>query len=102
MNAKQKSMKTKEEYIESLAAELKEWSAEIDVLAGKAEHVASDVARKYNDEIEVLRLKQRAAATKMNELKESGGDAWESIKETADNIWDDLKSGVASVAAKFK
>jgi hypothetical protein len=33
-------MRTKDEYIESLAAELKEWSAQIDLLADKAEIVA--------------------------------------------------------------
>jgi hypothetical protein len=34
INNKEKAMKTKDEYIESLASELKEWSAQIDLLAG--------------------------------------------------------------------
>ena len=95
-------MKTKDEYIESLAAELKEWSAQIDRLNDKMENAAGDVKLKYTAEVEALRAKQHAAAAKMEELKDASGDAWETIKETADQVWEDLKSGLASAVSKFK
>lgn len=95
-------MKTKDEYIESLASQLKEWSAQIDNLTAKAENAVADVKDKYDEELDALRAKQHAAAEKMKELKEDSGDAWETVKESADKIWDDLKSGVASTIAKFK
>ena len=95
-------MKTKDEYIESLASQLKEWSAQIDNLTAKAENAAADVKVKYDEELAALRVKQHAATEKMKELKEDSGDAWETVKESADKIWDDLKSGVASTIAKFK
>ena len=78
-------MKTKEEYIDSLAAELKEWSAQIDALTVKAEAAAEDVKLKYHAEIDALRVKQATAAEKIKELEASGGDAWESVKETAEH-----------------
>ena len=95
-------MKTKDEYIDSLAAELKDWSAQIDRLNDKMENAADDVKLKYTAEVEALRAKQHAAAEKMKELNEASGDAWETVKETADQVWEDLKTGVASVASKFK
>jgi hypothetical protein len=95
-------MKTKEEYIDGLAAELKEWSAEIDVLNAKAEHAAEDVKSKYHLEIEALRAKECAAHEKIEELKSSSGDAWEALKVTADHVWQDLRTGLASVVSKFK
>ncbi len=95
-------MKTKEEYIEKLAAELKEWSAEIDVLNSKAETAAEDVKAKYHEEIEALRVKERAAAEKIKELQAASGDAWGSVKETAEHVWHDLRTGLASVVSKFK
>lgn len=64
-------MKTKEEYIDGLAAELKEWSAEIDSLNAKAEHATDDVKLKYHVEIEALRAKERAAHEKIAELKDA-------------------------------
>jgi len=68
-------MKTKEEYIDSLAAELKEWSAQIDVLTVKAEAAAADVKLKYHADIDALRIKQAAAAEKIKELEAASGDA---------------------------
>jgi hypothetical protein len=96
-------MKTKkDEYIESLASELKEWSAQIDIFAARAENAAADVKLQYAEEINALRANQRAAAEKIKELEEAGGDAWKTIKGTADKIWDDLRAGLTSAASKFK
>jgi len=95
-------MKTKEEYIDKLSAELKAWSAEIDVLHAKAEIAADDVKLKYQEEIEALRVKERAAVEKIKELQASSGDAWETVKETAEHVWHDLRTGLAGVVDKFK
>ncbi|MDD5035295.1 MAG: coiled coil domain-containing protein [Methylococcaceae bacterium] len=95
-------MKTKDEYIESLAAELKEWSAQIDLLAAKTENAADQVKLKYLEELDALRAKQQTAAEKIKELQEASGDAWVKVKETADKVWDDLKTGVAGAVSKFK
>ena len=95
-------MKTKDEYIESLASELKEWSAQIDLLAVKTENAAADVKVKYAEELDALRARQHAAAEKMKELEEASGDAWGTVKETADKVWNDLRTGLASTVSKFK
>jgi hypothetical protein len=95
-------MKTKEEYINSLAAELKDWSAQIDLLTAKTENAAAHVRGKYIQELNDLHGKQQKAAEKMEELEEAGGDAWESVKVAADKIWDDLRLGLADATSKFK
>jgi hypothetical protein len=38
----------------------------------------------------------------MKELEEASGDAWETVKETADKVWNDLRVGLASTVSKFK
>ncbi len=43
-----------------------------------------------------------AAAEKMKELHDTGGDAWGSVRETADRVWDELRTGLADAASKFK
>ena len=95
-------MKTKEQYIEKLSAELKVWSAQIDDLTGRADNAVEELKLKYHAEIDVLRGKQRIAAEKIQELENSSGDAWQSVKETAEHIWDDLREGVSNVVSKFK
>ncbi|HHT9126133.1 MAG TPA: hypothetical protein ACFYD6_10000 [Candidatus Brocadiia bacterium] len=95
-------METKDAYRQRLKTQLKEWSAQIDLLAAKAENVGADVKIKYTRELDKLRAKLREATEKVKELEEASGDAWGEVKETADKVWDDLKTGVASVASKFK
>lgn len=95
-------MKTKNEYIEILAAELRELSSQIDVLTAKAENAAEQVKHNYDDDLEALRAKQHAAVEKMKELEEHRGEAWEELKQTADTVWQDLRTGLASVVTKFK
>lgn len=95
-------MKTKDEYIESLTSELKEWSAQLDVLTARAEYAAADLKLKYAEELEGLRFKQQAAAEKLKDLENASGDAWKAVKETADKVWNDLRTGVAEATSKFK
>jgi len=102
LNTKEKTMKTKEEYIESLTSELKEWSAQIDLLTAKMEDAADDVKLKYAEELDALRAKQHEAAEKMKELEEASGDAWGAVKTTADKVWNDIRIGVDSIVSKFK
>lgn len=95
-------MKTKNEYIESLAAELKEWSAQLDLLTAKTEQSAGMVKLKYSQELNSVRAHQQAATVKMHELETASDEAWEQVKITADKIWSDLRTGLASASAKFK
>lgn len=95
-------MKTKEEYIDNLAAELKDWSTQIDLLTAKTENAAAHVRVKYIEELNTLHAKQQKAAEKMKEMQETGGDAWETVKVTADKVWDDLRIGLADATSKFK
>jgi methyl-accepting chemotaxis protein len=95
-------MKTKDAYVEKLAAELNEWSAQIDLLAAKAENAKADAKLQYAQELEELRVKQREASEKMKELEEASDEAWENMKETADKVWEDLKTGITTASAKFK
>ncbi|MGR8932340.1 MAG: coiled coil domain-containing protein [Gammaproteobacteria bacterium] len=69
-------MKTKNEYIEILATELKELGAEIDDLTEKADQAAKLVKQICAADIEVLRVKQFAAIEKMKELDGYRSEAW--------------------------
>lgn len=85
-----------------MAAQLKEWSAQIDLLEAKMENAGADVKVKRAKELHELRAKQHAASEKMKELGKTSGEAWGQVKETADKIWEDLKAGVAEAHSKFK
>lgn len=95
-------MKIHDAYREKMAAQLKEWSAQINLLEAKVGKAGADIKVKHAEELVRLRATQSAAAEKMKELEKATGEAWEQTKETADTIWEELKVGVAAARSKFK
>lgn len=95
-------MEIKEAYKQKMAAQLKEWSAQITLLEAKLDNVGADVKVMRAKELHELRAKQRVAIEKMKELEKASGDAWEQVKETTEKIWADLMSGVTAALSKFK
>jgi hypothetical protein len=95
-------MEIEQAYRQKMAAQLKEWSAEIDLFEAKVENATAGMKVRRAEELEILRAKQRTAAEKMRDLEKASGEAWEQMKTTADTIWSDLKTGIADAQAKFK
>ena len=69
-------MEIKDAYNQKMAAQLKEWTAQINLLEAKIENAGADLKVKRADELKALRAKQHAAAEKMKELEKATGDAW--------------------------
>ncbi|MCK9382494.1 MAG: hypothetical protein M0P95_15700 [Sulfuritalea sp.] len=95
-------MELQEAYRQKMAAQLKEWSAQIDLLEAKAENAGADMKVKRAEQLDELRAKQRKASEKLQDLEKASGEAWEQVKTTADKVWEDLKTGIADAHAKFK
>ncbi len=95
-------MELQNAYRQKMAAQLKEWGAQINLLEARVENAGADARIKGAEELDRLRAKQRAASAKMTELEKAGGEAWEQLKETAETIWADLRTGIADAQARFK
>lgn len=95
-------MEIQEAYKQKLAAQLKEWDAQINLLEARAENAGADIKISRAKAIYDLRAKQRAASEKLKDLGKASGAAWDQAKATADKIWDELKAGVAEAHSKFK
>lgn len=95
-------MGKREEYIDKLAAQLKEWSAKIDELKARADKTAAEKKIELNKQVEALNSKRQEARQKLQQLKEAGEGAWESIQSGAEKAWRDLREAVNSAVEKFK
>ena len=89
-------------YKQKMAAQLKEWSAQINLMEAKIENAGADTKIKRVEVLHELRAKQRAASEKMKQMEKAGGEALDQVRETADKIWADLKVGIADAHSKFK
>ena len=95
-------MGKREDYIERLAAQLKLWSAEIEVLKAKAAKETVEVKIAIHKEVEILNKKMQDAQKKLQEIGKKTGDAWESLSEGTNKAWNDLREAMHQAGEKFK
>ena len=95
-------MGLQEAYLAKVEAELKEWDAEIMQHEAKAERAQAQIQIQYYEQLAALRTKHTTAGEKLHELKQASGSAWESVKLGVESAWHELRSGLTSIAAKFK
>ncbi len=95
-------MATKAYYEQKIAAQLAEWRAELDLLKAKAENLTVDMKAKSQEKIDLLEIKISEGQSKLNELEKAGEEAWESVKDGAESIWETMKSTFDDAKSKFK
>jgi hypothetical protein len=95
-------MDKKEIYIENLEAQLREWSAKIDMLKIKADKVKAETKAEYDKHIAALRAKREVARQKLDEFKNKSGEAGDTLKTGIKNAWDDLHDALNAAIEKFR
>ena len=95
-------METSETYKQKMTARLEKCYAEIYLLDVKAVQAESDAKLKYIEALDVLHTKKREAAKKIKEMEDTSGEAWEKVKLSADEVWDDLVTGIVHANVIFK
>jgi uncharacterized coiled-coil DUF342 family protein len=92
----------KEEYIDKMTRQLKEWSSWIDEMESRAAGTAAGMKAGYEARIRELKEKRDALSLKLRELGSASGDAWSALKTGIDATRKDLKDAISAVRDKFK
>jgi len=82
------------EYIDKLAARLKELDAEINKLEKMADKAVEEVKAEYRQQIKDLFLKKEELQNKVSKIKESTGNAWEDMKAGTELSWEVFQDSV--------
>jgi hypothetical protein len=102
MKTKNEPNTKKEEYIDRMAEQLKEWSAKIDELEARASGTAAGVRAGYEERIRTLKEKRDLLSAGLREMKESGSSAWTVLKTGVEAAKNDLKEALAAARDKFR
>ncbi len=92
----------KEEYIDKMSQQLKEWSSWIDALESRAAGTAAGMKAGYEARIRDLKEKRDALSLKLRGLGSAGGDAWTTLKTGIEAAGKDLKEAISAARDKFK
>ena len=91
-----------EDYIEKIKGKLEKLQAELDKLEEKAARAKDASTAKYQKQIESLRAKGQEFEEKLEHLRQSGGKAWEELKEGVEGAWKSLSDAIKSAKSKLK
>jgi len=95
-------VKNREEYIDHMTAQLKEWSRKIDELEFRARSAKADARTTYEKRIQDMKNKREGVVKSLRELKGAGNEAWESMTGGVEAAWDDFKHAFTEAKDKFK
>ena len=73
-------METKEARVGTMEEELKGWGAKLDALVAKADAAGTEAGDDYRKRIDDLKAKYQAAQSKLDELKATGSEKWQTIE----------------------
>jgi predicted nuclease with TOPRIM domain len=89
------------EYQEKIEAQIKAWAEKLSDLTAKAGQASLDVKAKMLREIEELHGRKDELQQRLNELKTTGADKWESLKGSAEKGMEDLKKTWESFKTRY-
>ena len=106
MNEKDIYMKKLEAELEQAQAKLAEWRAKAKSMAADGMIMAADTSDKtvemYNKAMTEAETTYESLKVKMQEMKNSSGDAWQILKDGTDSAWHQLSASIREAANKLK
>ena len=95
-------MTKKDDHIDKMASQLKEWNSQIDLLKAKAGKGTAELKIAIDKELVILNMMMKDAHIKLQEIKGKTGPAWKVFAEVANKAWNDLREAVHQAGEKFK
>lgn len=95
-------MENRKEYIDKMAARLKEWDDEIIKLEEKVLAAKADVKAEYHKQLMELLNKKDAAQLKLKNIMDARDDAWQELKAGIELSWEILEDSIKNACTKIK
>jgi DNA repair ATPase RecN len=89
-------------FIDKVAAQLKQWNAEIENLEAKADKAKAVAKADYRKHIEDLRIKKQAVQDRLEDAKQTSDEAWEELKSGAEEAYKTMKNACQTAMSKFR
>lgn len=86
------SYNSREEYINAITTQLKEWNSKIELLNKKAEGAGEEKKLKWKKNLEDFNKKKEIVKQRMNKLNAASEASWAEVKAGFETAWGDLKT----------
>jgi septal ring factor EnvC (AmiA/AmiB activator) len=94
-------MTDRNQFINSVKAQLDEWNADIGTLEAKIEHASDDTKQQLKNHLAKAHEARDAVTKKLAQLESSGEQSWDSAKGEVEHAWNAFKSTVNHFKSQF-
>jgi hypothetical protein len=84
-------METMQSHVGKMEKRLGKWGKTLDKLAVRADEAGAEVKADYGRNVDELKAKHQAARVKLDELKASGADKWQTLKAGVDGACGEIE-----------
>jgi hypothetical protein len=84
-------MGMKEEYLEKIESQIKEWTGKVNELQARADEAAAEVKMEMDRHIQNLRVKLGETQRKLTEVREASAETWVTFRASLDQSLKDLQ-----------
>jgi|SRR6478609_5093303 len=88
---------TKEDYQRKMEAQLKEWSARVDVLKAKADKATANAKIELQEQTEKLKALEVSAREHLVKIEEATATAWNEVKADLTDKWNQVSGAVEAL-----
>ena len=85
-------MSQKELYVEKMEAQLNDWRAKLDAIKARLEEAELQGRLEFHKQVEASQRQHEVACRHLDELKQSGEEAWGALKAGVDTVWKELNA----------
>ncbi len=89
-------------FLKRVESALETLDEDIDRIVAKAETVERDAKIRYEEEIDVLRMKREAVREKIERVREAGAGSWGTLKSGVLDATDDLKRAIEKAIERLR
>jgi len=93
-------MSLKDQYVQKLEAQIKEWRTELDALKVRAEKASAEAKADLGQAYEHLKKQEDELSLKLEGVRKAGLESWEALKHSVEGAWTDLKATFDKAKAK--
>lgn len=93
---------TRQSFQRALAEQLKDWDAMLAEWRQRAAESKGKARSEVQKQLDAFAQQRELAEQKLFELRAHSGEAWQNLKEGVDRAWQEMRSTMDRIAARFK
>ncbi len=93
---------TKQAHYDKLNAQLREWTAKVEVVKARIAQGSANVRIEYHTQIEAWTTKESAIRKKLEDLRIASAEKYDSVKTTIQEAWTELSQLTNSISKEEK